>query len=82
MDITDDLRVPPANSIICQKIYMLLIVRGKNIRIHLIVKLPFDQAKIYLLSLLIIGAVQKLRNGQRGEGVDDFVTYRYAYFRG
>ena len=28
------------------------------------------------------GAVQKLCNGQRGEGVDDFVTYRYVYFWG
>ena len=28
------------------------------------------------------GAVKKLRNGQRGEGVDDFVTYRYVYLRG
>ena len=27
-----------------------------------------------------LGAVQKLRNGQRGEGVDDFVTYCYVYF--
>ena len=26
------------------------------------------------------GAIQKLRNSQRGEGVDDFVTYRYVYF--
>ena len=31
---------------------------------------------------LTIGAVQKLRNGQRGEGVDDFVTYCYIYLRG
>ena len=30
----------------------------------------------------MIGAVQKLRNGQRGEGVDDFVTYRYVYVEG
>ena len=29
-----------------------------------------------------LGAVQKLRNGQRGERVNDFVTYRYAYFEG
>ena len=29
-----------------------------------------------------LGAVQKLRNGQRVEGVDDFVTYRYVYFWG
>ena len=28
------------------------------------------------------GAIQKLRNGQRGEGVDDFVIYRYVYFEG
>ena len=28
------------------------------------------------------GAVQKLRNDQRGEGVDDFVTYSHAYFEG
>ena len=27
-------------------------------------------------------AIQKLRNDQRGEGVDDFVTYRYIYFEG
>ena len=27
-------------------------------------------------------AVQKLRNAQRGEGVDDFVTYRYVNFEG
>ena len=29
-----------------------------------------------------IGTIQKLRNDQRGEGVDDFVTYRYVYFEG
>ena len=29
-----------------------------------------------------IGAIQKLRNVQRGEGVDDFVTYSYVYFEG
>ena len=29
-----------------------------------------------------LGAVQKLRSGQRGEGVDDFVAYRYIYLRG
>ena len=29
-----------------------------------------------------LGAVQKLRNVQRGEGVDDFVTYRHVYFEG
>ena len=29
-----------------------------------------------------LGAVQKLRNVQRGEGVDDFVTYCYVYFEG
>ena len=28
------------------------------------------------------GVVQKLRNSQRGEGVADFVTYRYVYFEG
>ena len=28
------------------------------------------------------GAVRKLRNGQRGEVVDDFVTYRHVYFEG
>ena len=28
------------------------------------------------------GAVQKLLNAQRGEGVDDFVTYRYVNFEG
>ena len=28
----------------------------------------------------ILGAIQKLRNGQKGEEVDDFVTYRYVYF--
>ena len=28
----------------------------------------------------LLGAIQKLRNGQKGEGVDDFVTYRYVYF--
>ena len=31
---------------------------------------------------IIYGAIQKLLNGQRGEGVDDFVTYRYVYFEG
>ena len=30
----------------------------------------------------LLGAIQKLRNGQKGEGVDDFVTYRYVYFEG
>ena len=29
-----------------------------------------------------LGAVQKLRNVKRGEGVDDFVTYRYVNFEG
>ena len=29
-----------------------------------------------------LGAVQKLRNSQRGEGVNDFVTYRSIYFEG
>ena len=29
-----------------------------------------------------IGTVQKLRNDQRGEGVNDFVTYRYVHFEG
>ena len=29
-----------------------------------------------------LGAVQTLRNVQRGEGVTDFVTYRYVYFEG
>ena len=29
-----------------------------------------------------LGTIQKLRNAQRGEGVDDFVTYRYVYFEG
>ena len=29
-----------------------------------------------------LGAVQKLRNGQRGEGVADFVVYRCVYFGG
>ena len=28
------------------------------------------------------GAIQKLRNSQRGEGVKDIVTYRYIYFEG
>ena len=28
------------------------------------------------------GAIQKLRNVQRGEGFDDFVTYHYEYFEG
>ena len=27
-------------------------------------------------------AVKKLRNGHRGEGFDDFVTFRYVYFEG
>ena len=27
-------------------------------------------------------ANQKLRNGQKREGVNDFVTYRYVYFEG
>ena len=30
----------------------------------------------------MLGAIQKLRNGQRGEEVDDFVRYRYVYFEG
>ena len=34
------------------------------------------------ISIFVIGAVQKLRNAQRGEGVDDFVTYRYVNFEG
>ena len=29
-----------------------------------------------------LGAIQKLRNGQKEEGVNDFVTYRYVYFEG
>ena len=29
-----------------------------------------------------VRGVQKLRNGQRGEGFDDFFTYRYVYLRG
>ena len=29
----------------------------------------------------LIGAIQKLRAGQRWEAVDDFVTYRYLYLR-
>ena len=29
-----------------------------------------------------LGALQKLRNGQRVDGVDDFVTFRYVYLRG
>ena len=33
-------------------------------------------------NLMKNGAVQKLRNGQRGEGNDDFVTYRYVYLWG
>ena len=28
------------------------------------------------------GAIQKLRNIQRGEVVNNFVTYRYVYFEG
>ena len=28
------------------------------------------------------GAIQKLRNTQRGEGVDDFFTYRFVNFEG
>ena len=35
-----------------------------------------------MFSKCIYGAVQKSRNGQRGEGVDDFVTYCYVYFEG
>ena len=34
------------------------------------------------INLILFGAIQKLRNGQRGEGVDDFVTYRYVNFEG
>ena len=34
------------------------------------------------LIALVLGAIQKLRNGQRGEGVHDFVTNRYVYFEG
>ena len=34
------------------------------------------------LKITLLGAIQKLRNGQRGEGVDDFVTYCYVYFEG
>ena len=30
--------------------------------------------------LYILGAIQKLRNGLRGLGVNDFVTYLYIYF--
>ena len=37
--------------------------------------------KMYLY-VITFGAVQKLRNGQRGEGVTDIVTYRYVYFWG
>ena len=36
----------------------------------------------YAYQLYVFWAIQKLRNGQRGEGVDDFVTNRYAYLRG
>ena len=32
------------------------------------------------LCILSFGAIQKLRNGQRGEGVEHFVTYRDVYF--
>ena len=30
--------------------------------------------------LNLIRAIQKSRNGQIGEAVDDYVTYRYVYF--
>ena len=35
---------------------------------------------VKLFNEKIFGAVQKLSNGQRGEGVDDFVTYCYVFF--
>ena len=41
---------------------------------HEIVDLRFDCSVPFHL-----GAIQKLHNGKRGEGVDDFVTYRYVY---
>ena len=28
------------------------------------------------------GAIQKLRDGQRGGGLEYFVAYRYVYFQG
>ena len=31
---------------------------------------------------IALRAIQKLRNAQRGEGVDDFVTYRYVNLEG
>ena len=35
-----------------------------------------------MLERYFIRAVQKLHNGQRGEGVDGFVTYGCVYFEG
>ena len=32
--------------------------------------------------ILTLEAIQKLRKGQRGEGADDFLKYRYVYFEG
>ena len=43
----------------------------------------FDNMPGYLQeNVNSLGAVQKLRNSPRGEGVDDFFTYRYVYLRG
>ena len=36
----------------------------------------------YLFPQFHYGAIQKFRNVQKGEGVDDFVTYRYNNFKG
>ena len=34
------------------------------------------------LLLPILGAIQKIHNCRRGEGVDDFIIYRYVYLEG
>ena len=46
----------------------------------LIVNNFFASAKFFVEFCLKLGAIQKLRNGQSGERVDDFVAYRYVYF--
>ena len=37
---------------------------------------------IILAFLIIMGAIQKLCNGRRGKGIDDFVTHCYVFFEG
>ena len=41
-----------------------------------------DLTLLDILNSNLFGAVQKLRKGQRREGVSHFVTYRYVYFEG